>query len=146
MALRQEAVARVDCLCAARPGGVEDAIDSKVAFCGGSGPDVKSLVGIADVQRFAVRVGIDGHRADSHLAAGAHHAHRDLAAVGYQNLPKHRSSGRFLSSRSYSGIFPCFLGGFVSRLVSSMRRAVMSLGRVSRGWMTASTQPRSAAM
>ena len=46
----------------------------------------------------------------------------------------------------YSGMFPCFLGGLVSRLFSSMRKAVISLGRVSQGWMTSSTQPRSAAM
>src|SRR2546422_9509150 len=42
------------------------------------------------------------------------------------------------ATTNQSGIFPCFLGGLVSRLVSSMRRAVMSFGRVSRGWMTAS--------
>ena len=52
---------------------------------------MKSLVGISDVQRFAVRVGIDCHRAYSHLAAGAHHAHRNLATVGYQDLAKHGS-------------------------------------------------------
>ena len=47
---------------------------------------------------------------------------------------------------NHSGIFPCFLGGMVSRLVSSMRRAAINLGRVSCGSMMASTQPRSAAM
>src|SRR5208337_5253578 len=84
-------------LCAASLGGVKKAVDAKVTFGGGSRPDVKSLVGIADVQRFAVHVGIDRHRADSHFAAGAHHAHRNLATVGYQDLakyPSHPSSVR----------------------------------------------------
>jgi len=49
------------------------------------------------------------------------------------------------SITGYSGIFPCFLGGFLSRLVPSISSAWISLLRVSRGWMTASTNPRSAA-
>ena len=47
---------------------------------------------------------------------------------------------------SYSGMFPCFLGGFLARLFSSMSSAWISLRRVSRGRMTASRYPRSAAM
>ena len=39
----------------------------------------------------------------------------------------------------HSGIFPCFLGGLVSRFVASARRAWISLGRVSRGSMISST-------
>src|SRR5208337_2310142 len=87
--LGEEAVTGEDGLCAASLGGVKKAVDSKITFGGGSRPDVKSLVGIADMQRFAVHVGIDRHRANSHLTAGAHHAHRNLATVGYQNLAKH---------------------------------------------------------
>src|SRR6202167_3614479 len=37
----------------------------------------------------------------------------------------------------YSGIFPCFFGGFLSRLVSSIARAWISFCRVSCGWMIA---------
>lgn len=40
---------------------------------------------------------------------------------------------------SYSGIFPCFFGGFLSRLVWSISRASISRLRVSDGWITAST-------
>jgi len=40
---------------------------------------------------------------------------------------------------SYRGIFPCFLGGLISRFVSSIFKAAMSLGRVSWGRITAST-------
>jgi hypothetical protein len=46
---------------------------------------------------------------------------------------------------SYSGIFPCFLGGLVSRLFSSSDKARMSFGRVSEGSITSSMKPRSAA-
>src|SRR5579864_1947496 len=49
------------------------------------------------------------------------------------------------SDEPYSGIFPCFFGGFLSRLVCSISRASINFLRVSRGWMTASTNPRSAA-
>ncbi len=41
--------------------------------------------------------------------------------------------------RCHSGMFPCFLGGFWSRLVASTSRAWTSLRRVSRGSMTSST-------
>jgi hypothetical protein len=50
-----------------------------------------------------------------------------------------------LRHTTYSGIFPCFFGGFLSRLFSSMASAWISFFRVSRGWMMASTNPRSAA-
>jgi hypothetical protein len=46
----------------------------------------------------------------------------------------------------HSGIFPCFLGGFLSRLPSSISSAAIRRRRVSCGKITASTYPRSAAM
>ena len=46
----------------------------------------------------------------------------------------------------YSGIFPCFFGGFLSRLPSSISSAAISRRRVSWGAITASTYPRSAAI
>jgi len=38
----------------------------------------------------------------------------------------------------YSGMLPCFFGGFLSRLFSQMAEAAISLVRVFRGWMTSS--------
>ena len=38
----------------------------------------------------------------------------------------------------YSGMFPCFLGGFLSRLFRSMANVVMSFRRVKRGSMISS--------
>ena len=46
----------------------------------------------------------------------------------------------------HSGMLPCFFGGFVSRLVSSIRSAVISFLRVYFGSMISSMNPRSAAM
>jgi hypothetical protein len=43
-------------------------------------------------------------------------------------------------------MLPCFLGGFLSRLVSSAASAVINLPRVSRGAITWSMNPCSAAM
>ncbi len=40
---------------------------------------------------------------------------------------------------AHSGIFPCFFGGFLSRLPSSISSAAISSRRVSRGKITAST-------
>jgi hypothetical protein len=47
---------------------------------------------------------------------------------------------------AHSGMFPCFLGGSVSRLFASTRSALITWIRVCDGGMTASTKPRSAAM
>ena len=45
----------------------------------------------------------------------------------------------------HRGILPCFLRGIVSTLFSSMRSARITCGRVSRGSITSSMYPRSAA-
>src|SRR5206468_5032394 len=55
------------------------------------------------------------------------------------------SAFNILHSR-YSGIFPCFFGGFLSRLFLDMANAVISFRRVKRGSMISSIYPRSAAM
>ncbi len=54
---------------------------------------------------------------------------------------------RFVSEggRAYSGMFPCFFGGFFSRLVSSPASAAISFARVCLGRITSSTNPRDAA-
>jgi len=38
------------------------------------------------VQRIAIEFGVDGDGRDAHLSTGAHHAHRDLAAIGDQDF------------------------------------------------------------
>ncbi len=51
--------------------------------------DAVGFVGALDVQRVAIGLGVDGHRADAHLGAGAHDADGNLAAVGDQDLLDH---------------------------------------------------------
>ena len=55
-----------------------------------AGPIAHGLVGLAHVERAAVGLGVDGHGRDAHRAAGAGHAHGDLAAVRDQDLPEGR--------------------------------------------------------
>jgi len=50
-----------------------------------------------------------------------------------------------LRTLGHNGMFPCLRGASVSRFVSSISSALMSRGRVSRGSITSSTYPRSAA-
>ena len=69
--------------------GVQDAVDAQIALGGGRGTDVFGLIGHAHVQRGAVGIGVDGDAGDAHFAQRADHAHRDLAAVGDQDLAEH---------------------------------------------------------
>src|SRR5579859_1690929 len=51
--------------------------------------DADVLVGEADVQRILVRLGVDGDSFDAELAARDDDAHRDFAAVRYEDLLEH---------------------------------------------------------
>jgi hypothetical protein len=55
---------------------------------------VYGLVGNSYVQRRAISVGVDGYRRDFHFATGSRYAHRDLTAIGYQDLFEHRGDER----------------------------------------------------
>jgi len=54
-----------------------------------AGADQVGFVGLESVQREAVLVGIDGHRADAHFGGGAHDADGDFGAVGDEDLIEH---------------------------------------------------------
>ena len=60
--------------------GVEVALGSRLT------PEGVGLIGQAHVQRVAVEFGVHGDGGDAHLSTGAHHAHRDLAAIGDQDF------------------------------------------------------------
>ena len=64
-------------------------------------------------------------------------AHRDLAAVGDEDLAER--------PRAHRGMFPCFFGGFLSRLPRAISSPATIFLRVWRGSITSSTKPRSAA-
>src|SRR5688572_20568669 len=88
-----------------------------------------------DVQGGTIALRVHRHRAQPEFAAGTHDADRNFAAIGDEHFP----------AGGHSGILPCFLGGFLSRLFSQLASAAMSLARVIRGRMTSSTYPREAA-
>ena len=131
-----------------RPGsgsGVEDRVDPEVALRRRRRPEADRLVGDPDVGRRRVRVAVDRDRLDAELVAGPDDPDRDLAAVRDEDTPKRRTTvgGVFAQRRSrgrgHRGMFPCFFGGFVSRLSASSSRAAISRGRVSDGRITSST-------
>ena len=73
----------------ARPGaqrGLDERLDLQVALRRGRRPDQVRLVGVRDVQRAAVRLRIDGDRAEPELAQRARDADRDLASIRDENL------------------------------------------------------------
>ena len=70
---------------------VDDPVDRKIALRRGRRTDRISVVGVFDVQGFAVGFGINRDGFNVELAAGASDAHGDFAAVGDQNAFEHRT-------------------------------------------------------
>ena len=78
--LAEEAVPGVDRVRSAAPRGRDQRVDVQVAR------DLDGLVRHPGVERAAIDAGVDGHRGETHRAAGARDADRDLAAVRDQDL------------------------------------------------------------
>ena len=98
----------------------------------GGGPIGYGLVGEAHVQRVAVGLGVDRDRADPHLVAGADDAHRDLAAVGDEDLLErggHLERDVAVLARRVR----------VALVLEQAQRRRSACGRVSAGSMTSST-------
>ncbi len=95
--------------------------------------------------------GTDGLRLGCATSAAGEHRNERGQLLGCRLTADHAQQGgcrgRPLAGLgAHSGMFPCFLGGRDSRLLRSCRRARMTWMRVSEGAITASTNPRSAAM
>ena len=69
--------------------GVEDRRGVEVALRGGLAAQGVRLVCQPDVQRVAVEFRVDGDRRDAELAGSSRDTHRDLAAVGDEDLLQH---------------------------------------------------------
>ncbi len=87
--LGQEAVTGMDRVGAASLGGIDDLLSGQVALRSRRRPDEERLVGVLGEEGVLVRLGIHGHRANAHLAAGAHDADGYLAPVGDEDLLDH---------------------------------------------------------
>ena len=102
--LGEEPVPGVDGLGAALLDRAEDGVGVEVALGCGLAAEGVGLVGVADVQRITVEVGVDGDGGDAELAARAHDAHRDLSPVGDQDFSEHGFLGfRRTNAVSYGG-------------------------------------------
>ena len=78
----EEAVARMDGLGPVALGGGDDFVDTEVALGRRRGTQVRSLIGLADMQRRAVGIGIHRDRGDPHFAQGTDHTEGDFTPVG----------------------------------------------------------------
>ena len=88
--LGQEPIARMHRLRARAPGGLDDLLGHEIALAGRRGADMHRLVGHRDMARAAVGVGVDGHGLDAEPPRRLDDAAGDLAAIGDQDLGKHR--------------------------------------------------------
>ena len=92
--LGEEAVARVDRVDMRLVGDADDVGDVEVGLDRTLAVAHEiALVGLGPVQREAILPGVDRDRADAELVRGAHHADRDLAAVGDQEALDTASGG-----------------------------------------------------
>ena len=94
-ALGEEPVARVDRVDVRDLGGRDDPRDVEVGLEARARPDADRLVGVAEVQRVLVDLGVDGDGLDPELLAGPDDAQGDLAPVRDEDALEHRPcSGR----------------------------------------------------
>src|SRR5205085_10471189 len=77
---------------AARERGLDYAVNPQVALDRRRGADQITLVREAHVHRRSVRFRVDRDRRDVPLAARAHDAHCNLAAVGDENFFEHKEA------------------------------------------------------
>jgi len=85
----EEAVAGMDGVGAGFAGDADDFVNVEIAFAGRGGADGISLVGEADVERFAVDFAEDGDGTDAEFAAGAKDADCNFSPVGNQDFFEH---------------------------------------------------------
>ena len=108
LVLGQEAVARVNRLCAGFLGDGNDFFCLQVAFAAGCRANAHRLVGQLDMARFLVSVGIHRHGLDAHFLGSSDHAAGNLSAVGNQNFGEHhRSLGHQCLAMSMPGHRRC---------------------------------------
>ena len=93
LVLRQEAVAWMNRLRAGFACDRDDLRAVEIALPRRRRTETARLVAHRHVHRVGIRVGIDGDRADAHSPRRTGDAARDLAAIGDENLVKHRRRG-----------------------------------------------------
>ena len=89
--LGKEAVARMHGVGAGDLAGGEQRRDVEIAVARGRRADADALVREPHMHGVGVGGRMHGHGRDAELLAGAQHAQRDLAAVGYEDFFEHRT-------------------------------------------------------
>ena len=120
---------------AARRRGLEDRARVEIAVGTSRGADGHRPVGRFDMRGPGIRLRVDRHGLDAHLARRADDAQRDLAAVGDQDALEHQR-----------GMLPCLRGGRASCLVFKSSSERIKSGRVACASITSSMKPRAAAL
>ena len=85
----QETVAGMDRFGAGRQSCRDDPVGTQIAFRSGRGADMHCLVGLPDMQRPCIGIGVDRDGAHAHPAGRADDTTGDLAAIGDQDLGEH---------------------------------------------------------
>ena len=91
----QKTVAGMQRLCAGLLAGCNDSVCHQIAFTRGRWANQYCLISQFHVAGLFVRLGIDGHCLDAHLAGGKDDAARNLATVCNQDFGKHRFPNLF---------------------------------------------------
>ncbi len=87
---REKSVSRMNRVGARDFRGRDEPWNVEVAVARGGAPDAHVVVREPDVQRFPVRLGVDGHRPESQFLARADHPQGDLPAVGNEDFCEHQ--------------------------------------------------------
>jgi hypothetical protein len=80
--LRKESVSRVNGICAASLRCSDDRFAAQIRFSGTGAANSYGNIGLANVGRVPIRIGIHGHRANAHELGGADYATSNFAAIG----------------------------------------------------------------
>ncbi|BAS08059.1 calcium ion binding protein [Arthrobacter sp. Hiyo4] len=89
----EEAVTGVDAVGAGLAGNINDLVHHQVGLRGGVATEGVGLVGQPDMERVAVRIGVDSHGGNALVASRADDAHCDFASVCDQHLGEVRLHG-----------------------------------------------------
>ena len=79
----------MDGLRARLAGHLQDRLHREVTVARRRWPDPPGLVGHVDVQRARIGIRVDGDGCNAQATRGAHHAARDLTAIGDQDFAEH---------------------------------------------------------
>ena len=133
--LRQKSVAGMNRVGASLDGGAQNRIDIEVALGRRRRTNQPRLVGLRDMRRGSIRVGVDRHRLEAEQARAANHAQSDLASIRDQQfLERPALHAYILKTPKFP---PAGIGAFNDAAIPSARA-----WRVSTGSSTPSSHSR----